>query len=189
MEVFIPEVNCYEFSKVVSWLAWNWYFICKVNSTNGLLLLKNTLFTLCLRSWGFHAMPFVIVISCKVSVLWSCFKSGSWRRCAYTNVLLVCEREMGELVQPSGMWGLPWDLLCWASGIKYLCMVPCHSCHTFMGFGQAGTKRCGGCLKIISWGWRCKSQKGGSFHRESRFSLCNTAVLWNFIASLTGYIL
>ena len=47
----------------------------------------------------------------------------------------------------------------------------------FMGFGQAGAKRCGGCLKVINWGWRCKSQKGGSFHREGRFSLCNTAVL------------
>ena len=30
----------------------------------------------------------------------------------------------------------------------------------FMGFGQAGAKRCGGCLKVISWGWWCKSQKG-----------------------------
>ena len=47
----------------------------------------------------------------------------------------------------------------------------------FMGFGQAGAKRCGGCLKVINWGWRCKSQKGGSFHREGRFSLCNTAIL------------
>ena len=26
----------------------------------------------------------------------------------------------------------------------------------FMGFGQAGAKRCGGCLKVISWGWGCK---------------------------------
>ena len=35
---------------------------------------------------------------------------------------------------------------------------------------------CGGCLKVINWGWRCKSQKGGSFHREERFSLlyCET---------------
>ena len=23
---------------------------------------------------------------------------------------------------------------------------------------------CGGCLKVISWGWQCKSQKGGYFH-------------------------
>ena len=46
----------------------------------------------------------------------------------------------------------------------------------FMGFWQAGAKRCGGCLKVINWGWRCKSQKGGSFHREERFSLlyCET---------------
>ena len=47
----------------------------------------------------------------------------------------------------------------------------------FMGFGQAGAKRCGGCLKVISLVWRCKSEKGCSFHREDRFSLCNTAVL------------
>ena len=33
----------------------------------------------------------------------------------------------------------------------------------FMGFGQARAKRCGGCLKVINWGWRCKSQKGALF--------------------------
>ena len=58
----------------------------------------------------------------------------------------------------------------------------------FMRFGQAGAKRRGGCLKVINCGWQ-KSQKGDSFHREGRFSLCNTTILWNFIASLTGYIL
>ena len=31
----------------------------------------------------------------------------------------------------------------------------------YMAFGQAGAKRSGRCLKITSWGWRCKSQKGG----------------------------
>ena len=40
----------------------------------------------------------------------------------------------------------------------------------FMGFGQAGAKRCGGYLKVINWGWRYKSQERGSFHREGRFS-------------------
>ena len=59
----------------------------------------------------------------------------------------------------------------------------------FMGFGQAREKSCGGRLKVINWGWQCKSQKGDSFHRESKFSLDNTAVLQNFIATLTGYIL
>ena len=54
----------------------------------------------------------------------------------------------------------------------------------FMRFGQAGAKRC----KVINCKWR-KSQKGDSFHREGRLSLCNTAILWNFIASLTGRIL
>ena len=48
-------------------------------------------------------------------------------------------------------------------------------------------KRCGGCLKVINWGWQCKSQKRASFHWEGRFLLYNTAVLGNFIASLTGY--
>ena len=33
----------------------------------------------------------------------------------------------------------------------------------FMGFGQAGAKRCGRCLKIINWPWRWKSQKGALF--------------------------
>ena len=52
----------------------------------------------------------------------------------------------------------------------------------FMGFGQAGAKRWEECLKVINWGWRCKSK------REGRFSLCNTAVLWNFIAlSFIGF--
>ena len=30
-------------------------------------------------------------------------KSDSWRRCTCTNVLLVYEGEVGELVQPGGM--------------------------------------------------------------------------------------
>ena len=35
-------------------------FICKLNSTNRVSLLKNTFCTLCLRGWwGFHAMPFL----------------------------------------------------------------------------------------------------------------------------------
>ena len=40
----------------------------------------------------------------------------------------------------------------------------------FMGFGRAGA-RCRRCLKGVNWGWRCKSQKGSSFHREGRVSL------------------
>ena len=38
-----------------------------------------------------------------------------------------------------------------------------------MGFGQTGTKKCGGYLKFINQGWRCKSQKGDYFHKEGRF--------------------
>ena len=32
-----------------------------------------------------------------------------------------------------------------------------------MGFGQAGEKRSGGCLKVTNWGWWCKSQKRALF--------------------------
>ena len=33
----------------------------------------------------------------------------------------------------------------------------------FIGFGQAGAKRCGGCLKVIILGWQHKVAKGGLF--------------------------
>ena len=45
--------------------------------------------------------------------------------------MLVCEGEIGELVQPGDMWGLPWGLLCGTSVRKELCMVPCHSRHIY----------------------------------------------------------
>ena len=153
---------------------------------NKVLHSKNTLCTLCLRVWVFHAIPALFVISCKVPRLGallslSSYKSHSWWRHTCTNVLLVCEAEIGELVQPGGIWGLPWGLPCGTSGRKELCMVPCHTCHIFMGFGQVGTQMFGGCLNVISWGSRCRSKNGHSFHREGRFSQCNNAVLWNFI--------
>ena len=85
------------------------------------------------------------------------------------------------------MWGLHWGLLCGTSDRKDLCMMPCHGCHIF-GICTSRSKKVWGCLKVINWRWRCQWQKGGSFHREGGFSLCKTAELWNFIASLTGYI-
>ena len=94
--------------------------------------------------------------------LLSC-KSDSWRRCTCTNVLLVCEGEVGELVQPGGMWGLPWGFLCGTSGRKDLCMMPCHCCHIY-GIWTSRSKKVWGCLEVINWGCRCKSQKGGFFH-------------------------
>ena len=131
---------------------------------------------------------FLFVISCKLPRLWSSVKSYSWRRDFCKNALLVCEREVGELLQSGGMWGMPWGLLCGTSGRKELCMMPCHSCNIY-GIWTSRSKKVWGILKIINWGWRYKSQKGDSFHREGRFSLCNSAVLGNFIASLTGYIM
>ena len=90
------------------------------------------------------------------------------------------------------MWGLPWGLLCETSGRKDLCMVPCHSSHIY-GIWTNRSKKVWGMLKSHQLGVVMQVTKGGggggggSFHREGRFSLCNTAVLWNFIASLTGY--
>ena len=62
-------------------------------------------------------------------------------------------------------------------GVENICVWCPVIVAIFMGFGQAGAKMCGGCLKVINLVWRCKSEKGCSFHREDRFSLCNTAVL------------
>ena len=62
----------------------------------------------------------------------------------------------------------------WTSGTKDLCMVPCHSCHIY-GIWTSTNKKVWGMLK--SHQLRVGSQKGGSFHREGRFSLCNTAVV------------
>ena len=58
----------------------------------------------------------------------------------------------------------------------------------FMRYGQAGAKRCEVYLKVINCGGR-KSQKGDSFHREGRFSLCNSAILRKLYCKyITGYI-
>ena len=73
-------------------------------------------------------------------------KSDSWRSYTCTNVLLLWERELGELVQPGGIWGLLWSLLCGVSGRKEVCIKDV----IFMGFGQTGTKKCGGYLKFIN---------------------------------------
>ena len=118
-------------------------------------------------------------------VLPSC-KSGSWRRYTCTNVLLVYKGEVRELVQSGGMGGLLWSFIYGTSGSTELCMVPyCHMSYLW-DLDKAGVEMCRECFKL---GWRCNLQRGDSFYREGRFSLCNTAVLWNFIASLTGYML
>ena len=65
---------------------------------------------------------------------------------------MACEREVGELVQPGGMYGLPLDLLCGTNSSKDLCMVPCHSCHIY-GIWTSRSKKVLGCLKVINWGW------------------------------------
>ena len=69
---------------------------------------------------------------------------------------------MGELVQPGGIGGLPWG--CFVVLVVERICVWCLAIVTiFMGFGQAGAKSCGGCFKVINWGWWCKSQKGALF--------------------------
>ena len=151
----------------MSWLAWPWYFICKVNSANRVMLLKNKLCTLCLRVWGFHLMPF---FNCNILQgayygallgLLSC-KSDSRRRGTCTKVLLVCEGQVRELVQPGRMWELPWGLLCGTSGRKELCMVPCHSCQIY-GIWTSRSKKVWGMLKSHQLGVAMQVTKGGLF--------------------------
>ena len=48
------------------------------------------------------------------------------------------------------------------------------------------SKKVWGCLKVTNWGWRSKSQKRGSFHRESRFSLCNMLYCETLLQVLLG---
>ena len=138
-------------------------FICKVTSTNKVFLLKNTLYTLCLRVWGFHVMSF---FNCNI------LQGASITKLC--QVCLVVGQDLGEgaLVQMfcSTWWHVRtafsfalWDQ--WQKGSVYGALP------------KLPYLWCGGCLQVINWRWRCKSQKGGSFYREGRFSLCNTAVL------------
>ena len=54
------------------------------------------------------------------------------------------------------------------SGRKDLCMVPCHSCYIY-GWGDAQKSSVGG--------GDASHKREALFHREGKFSLCNTAVL------------
>ena len=155
---------------------------------NFVLLTKNFLRLLtynknlknCLQPQGFHAMPFFNAMPFFTELFQVC---------------LVVSQTLGEgaLVQMfcwyvREKWRSQFSLMvcddclkvCFVglvSGRKDLYMVPCHSCHIYGIWKSRSKKVWWGCLKVIIWGWQCKSQNGGSFHREGRFSLCNTAVL------------
>ena len=59
----------------------------------------------------------------------------------------------GRGVQLGGCkWGLPWSLLCGTTGMRKLCMVPCHICHIYEIWRNIG----GECFEVIIWGWQCK---------------------------------
>ena len=87
-------------------------------------------------------------------------------------------------VQPGGMWGLPWGLLCGTSGRKDLCMVPCHSCHIY-GIWISRSKKMWRMIKSHQFVVAMQVTKGA----PSIGKAGSPAVLWNFIASLTAYIL
>ena len=110
-------------------------------------------------------------------------------------VCLVVSQNLGE--------GALVQIFCWYARekwVSYFSLVSCEDCLEvcfvgllvrricvwcvvivviFKGFRQAGAKRSGGCLKVIYWRWRCKLQKGGSFHIGNAGShyVYNTAVL------------
>ena len=123
----------------MSWSAWSWYFICKVNSTNRILHLKNNLCTLCFRGWGFHAMTVFIC-----NILQSASITEVFELC------LVISQTLGHLAKcfvgmPGRTGGYFSDCLeVWFVGL--VVGRNCVSCLVivviFMGFGQAGAKRC-----------------------------------------------
>ena len=101
---------------------------------------------------------------------------------------MVCGGEVGELFEPGGIWGLPLGLHCGTSARKDLFMVPGPSCHIY-GIWTSRTKKVWWMLNSHQLGVAMQVTKGGLFsYRKGRFSLCNTVVLWNFIARLTGTI-
>ena len=84
--------------------------------------------------WGFHATfificnilksdLYIDVLTC--TLLFQALGEGLLVQMS----LLVCEREVGELVHPGVKWGLQWGLLCGTGGRKELCMVSFHSFH------------------------------------------------------------
>ena len=84
-------------------------------------------------------------------------------------------------------------------------LVACEDCLEVCFVALVVKRICVWCLVIVAifmvWemlkshqlGVKMQVTKGGSFHRESRFSLCNTAILWNFIAyglyTVKGFIM
>ena len=110
----------------------------QLNSTNRVLLLKNTLCTLCVRGWGFHAMPFFncnILQGVSITELFQVYLVESqalgegalvqmflFSLVAYEDCLEVC--FVGLVVERICVWCLVIVVI-------------------FMGFGQAGAKRCG----------------------------------------------
>ena len=66
-----------------------------------------------------------------------------------------------------------------------ICVWRLVNCHMF-GIWTSSSKKVWAMLKSLQLR---VAMQGSSFHWEGRVSLCNTAVLRNFIASITGYIL
>ena len=56
----------------------------------------------------------------------------------------------------------------------------------FMGFGQAGAARCGGCLKVIKWGGDESHKRGTLFIAKAG---SHNVILLYCETLLTGYIL
>ena len=141
---------------------------------------------MCLGGWRFHEMSF--------------FNCNILQGASITELFQVClavsqTHGKGALVQmfcwyARQKWGSQFNLvacedcleLCFVELVGLVVERICVWCLVivviFIGFGQAGAKKCGGCLKVISWGQvTVQVTKGSSFHREGRFSLCNSARL------------
>ena len=127
-----------------------------------MLYSKNTLCTVCLRVWEFHAMPVFIC-----NILEGASVTQFWVRLLEKVHLYRCFVDIGG--KSGGVNSAWWHIrtalkFCFIGlvvGRNYVwCLVIVVI--IFMGFGQAGAKR-QRCLSVIIWRWRCKSQKGDLF--------------------------
>ena len=77
--------------------------------------------------------------------LYKCFVGMRGRRGGVSSV------KCGDCLEVVCFVGLMVERIC----------VWSHSCHIY-GIWANRRKKVWGCLKVINWGWRCKSQKGGT---------------------------
>ena len=125
------------------------------------LLLTNTLCTLCLRGRRFHTMSFYNCNILQGASIKELFRFSQLQvrllRKVHLYKCVVGMRGRNGGISSATWWHIRTALRFawwgqWQEGSLYGAL----SVVIFMEFGQVGAKRYGGHLKVISWGWGCK---------------------------------